>query len=200
VLAPLGIALGVIVAVQVWWSQGYSPSGHAAEHFGGASVVFGVVFVLVVIVWALPTAERRRPGLWGLIAVVAIAGVVNAHANILVVDAIGDETWSIDTVNALGPTREGFDEGHQRGEQAALVGTLAAGGLVVWLGFRRVISRRLCVGAAVSCVLIPYWLFPGFGMVVVAGVLVTRRVRRELSASSRSVHPSPAQAGSSQRW
>jgi hypothetical protein len=189
VVAPLAVALVVVVGVQVWWAQGYSPSGHAAEHFGSASVVFGMAFVLMAIGWALPATERRRPMLWALLGLVALAALVNARANLMVVDAIGDEDWSIDVVNALGPTREGFEEGHELGERAALAGVAAAGALVVWLRFRRVISTRLCVGALVACVVFPFWVFPGFGLVVVAGVLVTRRVRRELDTSIADLQP-----------
>jgi len=184
VLAPLVAVLVVIVGVQLWWSRGYSPTGHAAEHFASASVVFGVAFVLVAIVWALPSAERRHPVLWILMGLVAIAAAVNTYANVLVVDAIGDEDWSIDTVNALGASREGFEEGHELSEPMAMGGVAAAAALVVWLGFRRVISVRLCIGAVIACVLFPYWVFPGLGMVIVGGVLVTRRVRRELATST----------------
>jgi hypothetical protein len=186
VLAPLAGVLVAIIGLQVWWSRGYSPTGHAAEHFSSASVAFGITFVLAAIVWALPDPERRQPVLWVLIALVALAGAVNANGNMLVVDAIGDEHWTLDTVDVLGPTRDGFESGHERAEQGALGGVVAAAALVIWLGFRRVISVRLCVGAVVACVLFPYWVFPGLGIVVVAGVLVTRRVRRELAPSAET--------------
>lgn len=176
-LAPLGAVLAVIIGIQVWWSQGYSPTGHAADHFQSATVVFSMAFVLIAIAWALPVPERRQPRLWALLALVALAAVFNAQGNIQVVDAIGDEDWSLETVDRLGPTRDGFEEGHVRAERAALAGVVAAAALVIWLGTRRVISPRLCVGAVVACVLFPYWFFPGLGLVIVAAVLVIRRVR-----------------------
>jgi hypothetical protein len=178
-VAPLAAILGAIIGLQVWWSQGYSPTGHAAEHLSSASVIFGMAFVMSAIVWGLPRPLRRRPVLWLLLAFVAIAAAFNFQGNMLVVDAIGDESWSLDTVDALGPTREGFDEGHARAELAGLAGVAAAGALCLWLGARRVTTPRLCAGSVVACVLFPYWIFPGFGLVIIAGVLVTRRVRRQ---------------------
>jgi hypothetical protein len=185
--APLVGSFAVIVASQVWWSRGYSPRGHAAEHLGSASLMFGLAFVLVAIVWGLPDRVRRRPTLWVLLALVAVAATLNAQGNIQVVDAIGDEDWSLADVDAFGPTRDGFEEGHARAELGAVGGLIAAAVVIVWLGARRAVSARLCAGALVACVLFPYWLVPGFGLVVVAAFLVTRRLRRELSVPT--LHP-----------
>ena len=182
VCLPLLGILVVIVAVQVWWSRGYSPTGHAAEHFAGASIVFRMAFVLWVIVWALPAPIRRRPGLWVLLGLIAATAIVNASGNLEVVDAIGDEDWSLETVDVLGPTRDGFEEGHQRGEQGGLAGVVVAGALAVWLWARGVISRRLAFGAVVMSVLFPYWIFPGAGLLLLAGMLGTRRLRLERAA------------------
>jgi hypothetical protein len=199
VLAPLAGILAAIIAVQAWWARGYSPTGHASEHFSSATVVFGIAFMLSAVVWALPSRIRRQPALWVLVSLVAVAAVVNAQGNLQVVDAIGNENWSLDDVASLGPIREGFDEGHARAELGGLAGVVAAGSLIVWLGARRVISRRLCLGAVVACVLVPYWIFPGFGLVIVAGVLVTRRVRRDLSRTAQD-QPSKEASTKSEPW
>src|SRR5215210_7258003 len=98
-VAPLAGVLAAIIAVQVWWSRGYSPTGHAADHFQSATVVFSMAFVLVAIVWGLPGPVRRRPLLWALLALVAVAAAFNTQGNIQVVDAIGDEDWSLETVD-----------------------------------------------------------------------------------------------------
>jgi UPF0716 family protein affecting phage T7 exclusion len=182
--APLLAALVALIAVQLWWSRGYSTSGHAAEHLSSATLMFGMAFVLSAIVWALPGRVRDRPGLWVLLAFVAVAAAVNAQGNLQVVEAIGDEDWSLEDVDVFGPTRDGFEEGHDRAEQGGLAGVVAAGAVIVWLGARRVISGRLCIGGVVACLFFPYWLFPGFGLVVVAGFLVVRRVRREREAAA----------------
>ncbi len=189
VSTPLVGALVAIIAVQVWWTRGYSATGHAAEHLASATVMFGVAFVLCAIVWGLPDPVRRRPGLWVLLALVAVAAAFNARGNMQVVDAIGDEHWTLEDVDSLGPTRDGFEAGHDRAEQAALAGVVAASALAVWLGFRRVITPRLCVGAVVACVLFPFWIFPGLGMAIIAGVLVVRRVRRDLAVPTPDLHP-----------
>jgi len=197
VSAPLAAILVAIVAVQVWWARGYSPTGHAAEHLASATVMFGMAFVLSAIVWSLPGRVRRRPALWVLVALVAAAAALNAQGNMQVVDAIGDENWSLEDVDVFGPTRAGFEEGHARAEQGGIAGIAAAGALIVWLGARRVISRRLCIGAVVACLLFPYWMFPGFGLVIVAGVLVTRRVRSELALPT--LEPAQQRPGQARR-
>ena len=63
---PVPLFLAVIVAVQVTSFSRYDAAGHAGGHLSSATAVFGLTFVVAVLLWAQPRAVLQRPELWFL--------------------------------------------------------------------------------------------------------------------------------------
>ena len=167
--------VALAIAIQTVCMSRYDASGHAAGHLGSATAIFPIVAVSAVLLWALPAPGRRRPLVWLALALLVAGGVVVAVGNVRVVDAIGGENWSDDQAGALGASRPGFESGHQlsdKGAFAAVAGSLV---LAVVLWHHRLVSRKAAVVAAIVSVLVPYWIAPGFGIVVLAGAAVRSR-------------------------
>jgi hypothetical protein len=174
---PVAAFLAPVLVAQAIWQAQYDVSGHAAGHLSSATAVFPMVFVSAVLLWALPGRARRDPLLW-LLLITAVAGcLVVLAGNVRVVDAIGGETWSDEQASLLGATRQGFESGHdlaQQGALGAVVATVLAAGLL-WR--RRLTSAKVAAGAAVLSVIFPYWMAPGFGIVVLVVAAVVARAR-----------------------
>lgn len=170
---PIPAVVGVVVAIQVWWSGTYEvPGGHASGHFMNASAIFGFSVAVTVLTWALRREERKQPVLWLLIAAVLAGALVVTIANLRVVDAIGSSNWSNAQADELGPTRPGFVSGHELAERADLFLSVAATALAAWLGWRNAIHR----GFAAVAVLIN--VVGGLGVFVLAFGVVVRRLAR----------------------
>ena len=116
--------------------QRYDLTGHAAEHLGSATALFGIAFLLGVVLWAVPSAVRRRPDLWLLAGVVLVGAIGVTAGNLRVIDAIGAEDWSFEEAEVLGPSRVGFAEGHTLAQWSALLVVAAVLALAVWLWWR----------------------------------------------------------------
>jgi hypothetical protein len=106
-----GFLVPVLVA-QTLWSSRYDVVGHAADHLQSATPVFPMVFLSAVLVWALPGRGRRDLMLWLLLAAAIASCLVVLAGNVRVIDAIGDATWNDAQASQLGPTRPGFESGH----------------------------------------------------------------------------------------
>jgi hypothetical protein len=172
-----GFFLAVVAGQMVWQTQ-FDVAGHAAGHLASAAVVFPMTFVAAVLVFALPASARRDVWLWLMLAAVAVSSLVVMQGNLRVVDAVGDRVWSDEQAGALGPSTPGFESGHHLAELGALAVLVAAVAGAVLLWRRRCVSGRVAVAAAVLSVLFPYWIFPGFGIVVLTIAVVAARVRR----------------------
>ncbi len=181
---PIPALLAAVITVQAVWTSRYTVTGHAAEHLASASPVFGLAFLIGVVVWGVAAASRRTPGLWILVALVIAGAVGVAMGNVRVVDAIGGASWSTEEVELLGPTRPGFVDGHDLAERAALFTVAISILLALWLWRHHAVSGRVCAGAVVLTIIVPYWIFPGAGVVVLAVALVI--------AQLRSAQPPPA--------
>ena len=180
---PLPALIFVVVAVQsLVWNPGHA-SGHAAGHQASASAVFALLAVLSLIVWSAPAALRRRIELWALGSAVLGASLLSTSANMRIVEAIGVDDWSDAEAGALGPARPGFRSGHELAERDMWLVVGAAVLLIVWLRLRRAVSTRVAISAVAANVLIPPWMFAGFGLVVVAVASMIARARRLRLAS-----------------
>jgi hypothetical protein len=182
---PVAAFLVPVLVVQTVWSSRYDVAGHAADHLQSATPVFPMVFLSAVLLWALPGRGRRDPLLW-LLAVAAIAScVVVMVGNVRVIDAIGGATWNDTQASQLGPTRPGFESGHdlaELGAWGAVLATMLAAGLL-WL--RRLVSAKVAVAAAVVSLVFPHFIAPGAGMVVLAVSAAVARSRDLRLAGSR---------------
>lgn len=172
-----GFLVPVLVA-QTLWSSRYDVVGHAADHLQSATPVFPMVFLSAVLVWALPGRGRRDLVLWLLLAAAIASCLVVLAGNVRVIDAIGDATWNDAQASQLGPTRPGFESGHdlaERGAWGAVLATMLAAGLL-WL--RGLVSARVAAAAALVSLVFPHFIAPGAGLVVLAASVAVTRSRR----------------------
>jgi hypothetical protein len=165
---PVAAFLLPVLVVQSLWSARYDVAGHAADHLQSATPVFPMVFLSAVLLWALPRRGRRDLLLWLLVAVAITSCLVVMAGNVRVIDAIGGETWSDTQASRLGPTRPGFESGHELAEVGAwgaVLATMLVAGLL-WL--RRLASAKVAAAAAAVSFLFPHFIAPGAGVVVLA--------------------------------
>ena len=169
---PLPAIVIVVITVQVWWSSRYElPGGHASDHFMNASAIFGFSVAMAVLLWAVPSRDRKQPVLWSLAALVLAAAFTITVANIRIVDAVGSDNWSDAQASSLGPSRPGFTAGHKLADHAGLAITGAALLLVGWMAWRRAVNVVVAAVAALIC------LLGGLGVFVLAIAAVVRRSR-----------------------
>jgi hypothetical protein len=161
---------------KVVFESRYAASEHAAGHLGGSTAIFLGGPVALILLWLL-AGDRRRPlvllgtSLW-------LAGLVGVLVgNVRVVDAIGSANWSDAEASVLGPSRPGFESGHDLADVASLLAV--AGALVVVGAVWRVgrVSTRVAIVSAALCVLTPPWIFPGAGVIILTLTFAWRRSR-----------------------
>jgi len=175
---PVAAFLVPVLVAQTVWSSQYDVAGHAADHLQSATPVFPMAFLSAVLLWALPNRGRRDPLLWLLVAAAIACCLVVLAGNVRVIDAIGGANWNDAQASQLGPTRPGFESGHdlaERGAWGAVLATMLVAGLL-WL--RGLVSARVAVAAAVVSLVFPYFIAPGAGVVVLAVSVALARSRR----------------------
>jgi hypothetical protein len=177
----------VLVAQTVWSSQ-YDLAGHAADHLQSATPVFPMAFLSAVLLWALPGRSRRDPVLWLLLTAAIASCLVVLAGNVRVIDAIGAATWNDAQASQLGPTRPGFESGHDLAELGAWGAVLATMLLAGLLWLRGSVSARVAVAAALVSLVFPHFIAPGAGVVVLVVSVAVARSRR--LAPSREFSPS----------
>ena len=175
---PVAAFLVPVLVAQTVWSFRYDLAGHAADHLQSATPVFPMAFLSAVLLWALPSRGRRDPLLWLLVAAAIACCLVVLAGNVRVIDAIGGANWNDAQASQLGPTRPGFESGHdlaELGAWAAVLATMLVAGLL-WL--RGLVSGRVAVAAALVSLVFPYFIAPGAGVVVLAVSVAVARSRR----------------------
>lgn len=191
---PIPAIVGVVVAVQVWWTAHFNlPGGHASDHFSSATAIFGFSVASAVIVWAVPAQERRNPVLWILAALVVAAALAVTVANVRIVNAIGPHNWSDEQADLLGPSKPGFTEGHRMADQAnlAIFGTAVL--LCGWMAWRRMVPVVVAVIAAFVS------FIGGVGVFLLAIAAVVERARAQRARRTRELLVEPTEAPSD-RW
>ena len=181
---PVAAFLVPVLVAQTVWSSRYDLAGHAADHLQSATPVFPMAFLSAVLVWALPGRGRRDPVLWLMLAAAIASCLVVLAGNVRVIDTIGGATWSDAQASQLGPTRPGFESGHDLAELGGWGAVLVAG--LLWL--RGLVSARVAVAAALVSLVFPHFIAPGAGLVVLVISVAVTRWRR--LAPSRSLSPS----------
>jgi hypothetical protein len=182
---PVAAFLVPVLVAQTVWSSRYDVAGHAADHLQSATPVFPMAFLSAVLLWALPGRGRRDLLLWLLLGTALASCLVVLAGNVRVIDAIGGATWNDAQASQLGPTRPGFESGHELAELGAwgaVLATMLAAGLL-WL--RRLVSAKVAVAAAVVSLVFPYFIAPGAGVVVLAVWVAVARARELRLARSR---------------
>ncbi len=178
----------VVRAVREWWpvvafvavalilqelllSSRYDVGGHAAEHLSSASAPFMAGAMVAIIFWATPVARRQ----WDVIATAALwfgATVLVMFGNLRVVDDL------IATGNSRTPTSAIPDVAdHGLANSAPWYALAAALLLIAALRRRGHIGNRATIGAVALSVVVPPWIVPGAGVIVVAIVRAVHRRR-----------------------
>jgi hypothetical protein len=175
---PVAAFLVPVLVVQAVWSSRYHLAGHAADHLQSATPVFPMAFLSAVLLWALPGRGRRDLLLWLLVVAAIASCLVVLAGNARVIDAIGGATWNDAQASQLGPTRPGFESGHdlaEVGTWGAVLATMLVAGLL-WL--RGLVSARVAVAAALVSRVFPHFIAPGAGLVVLVVSVAVERSRR----------------------
>ena len=183
-VACLRISCGAIV-VQTKVLRDYDAHGHAAGHLSSAQAVFFGSALVAIILWSTASA-RRHPDVWIACGswIAALVGV--AVGNLRVVDAIGSADWTDAQASAFGAGLPGFESGHDLAWTSSSLAVAAAVLLTIVLFVRGHIGRAVAIGAGLSSVVFPPWIFPGVGVLVLAISLCVIRNR---------ALPRPRQAG-----
>jgi hypothetical protein len=157
-----------VLVAQTLWSGRYEVTGHAVGHLQSATPVFPMIFLSAVLLWALPGRGRRDPLLWLLLAAAIASCLVVLAGNVRVIEAIDGATWTNAQASQLGAARPGFESGHdlaQLGAWGAVLATMLTAGRL-WQ--RRLVSAKVAAAAAVVSVVVPSFIAPGAGMVILA--------------------------------
>jgi hypothetical protein len=175
---PVAAFLVPVLVVQTVWSSRYDVAGHAADHLQSATPVFPTAFLSAVLLWAVPGRGRHDLLLWLLVAAAIASCLLVLAGNVRVIDAIGGATWNDAQASQLGPTRPGFESGHdlaELGVWGAVLATMLLAGLL-WL--RGLVSAQVAVAAAVVSLVFPHFIAPGAGLVVLAVSIAVARSSR----------------------
>jgi hypothetical protein len=192
---PIPAMLAPIIAVQIVWFGRYHATGHAAGHLASATMIFGVVFALALIVWATPPHIRRRPALWILAAAVAASALIPTIGNLRVVNAIGGNDWTDNQASAVGPSHPGFVSGHALAERGVWYVIGSAVALAGWLWFVHAVGNGVGTTAIIVSAIFPPWIFPGAGIIVLTVATVIRRAHRLRQAHRNERTPTKAFPG-----
>jgi hypothetical protein len=185
---PVAAFLVPVLVVQTVWSSRYDLAGHAADHLQSATPVFPTAFLSAVLLWAVPGRGRHDLLLWLLVAAAVASCLLVLAGNVRVIDAIGGATWNDAQASQLGPTRPGFESGHDLAELGAWGAVLATMLLAGLLWLRGSVSARVAVAAALVSLVFPHFIAPGAGVVVLVVSVAVARSRR--LAPSREFSPS----------
>jgi len=171
------------VAQEVLLTSRYDVGGHAAGHLGSASIPFMAAAVLTIVVWATPLAARQVDVLVSVVAWFS-ATVVVMVGNLRVVDDLVAAGYSHTPTSAVPDVAD-----HALANSSVWYGVGAALLLVASFRWRRHIGNRTTTGAAIATVLVPPWIIPGAGVVVVA---IARCVARHRERTAADAAPVPS--------
>jgi hypothetical protein len=170
---PALLILSLIVQKTLFESR-YDVSGHAAEHLGSSTTIFFAIPLVLILLWVLE-GDRLRPSIL-LGSAMWLAGLVGVLlGNVRVVDAIGTDDWTFEEADRLGEAQPGYESGHDLAEMSSFVAVAGALLLIASVWRAGVVSGRVAIISAVLSLLIPPWIFPGAGVVVLTFAIVRNR-------------------------
>ena len=168
---PVIIALAVVAQQRLVFSH-YDVGGHAAEHLMGASAPFMAAAVVCILFWTTPRARVQLDlllvcAMWFATTVLVMAG------NLRVVDDLVDAGYSRTPTGSVPDVAD-----HALANSSVWYAWAAA--LVVVLAWRRRrhVGNRATITAAIISVIVPPWIIPGAGVIVLAIVRVVQRAVR----------------------
>ena len=169
-----------LTAQQLLVSSRYDVGGHAAEHLTGASAPFMAAAVLSILVWTTPLARRQVDllvigGIWFATTLLVMLG------NLRVVDDLVAAGYSSTPTGSVPDVAD-----HSLANSSAWYAAAAALVFVAAWRRRRHSGNRATIGAVVATVIIPPWIIPGAGVIVLAIVRLVKRRRVVNSVPSPS--------------
>jgi hypothetical protein len=176
---PIPVAVGLSLLIQrAAYTGRYEVRGHAAGHLSSGSFVFLAVVVAGVLLWSTPAARRSPLVLVGL-AVWLSAGVAIAIGNVLVVDALIDTGQATTSTGGITESST-LSDSHWLANAAPFVAVVGAFVVVFALYLVGAASARLAGVAGVLNVLVPPWILPGSGVILItiACVVLAERTAR----------------------
>lgn len=177
---PAVLALSLVVQEVVLESR-YDVAGHAAGHLSNATAPFFAAAMVVILLWATPAA-RRQPDALLACGAWLVATVCILIGNVRVVDDL--------VAAGLGhaPT-EGLPDvaDHGLANAAPWWAEVAVVAMAAVFWARGHVSRRVAIAAVVVTVLLPPWLNPGVGVVI---LVVARCLARREAIAPADAAPS----------
>src|SRR4051812_25879104 len=160
---PVPVCIAVSLTVQHFvLTSRFDVGGHAADHLASASAPFMSSVVACVLLWTTP-AVRRRVDLICAAALWFAMTVLVAVGNVRVVNDLIDAGYSHAATGAIPDVAD-----HSLANSSTWLAQGAALIVIAAWYLRRLIGVRAAVAAAVITVIVPPWIIPGAGVIVVA--------------------------------
>jgi hypothetical protein len=171
------VLLGSLLVQKLLFESRYDVSGHAGEHLTSATAVFPAFALVAIVLYVTPSA-RRQPLVLATCAIWLATTVLVLVGNLRVVDALvgAGEADTPTSELVAGPA---LDSAHDLANLAPWLAVVAAIALTaaMWRGGH--ISGRVAAGAVFLCVIVPPWIVPGAGVIVVTVACCISFQRRE---------------------
>jgi MYXO-CTERM domain-containing protein len=157
-----------LIAQQLLVTSRYDVGGHAAEHLTGASAPFMAAAILCILFWTTPLARHQADllvigGVWFATTLLVMVG------NLRVVDDLVAAGYSHTPTGSVPDVAD-----HSLANSSVWYAAVAALVLVAAWRRRRHIGNRATIGAVAATVIIPPWIIPGAGVIVLAIVRVVQ--------------------------
>lgn len=163
---PVPVILATSLCTQrIFVESRYDVSGHAAGHLSNATAAFAAFALIAILLYATPPARSQLLVL--VPSVTWLAGTMLVLVgNLRVVDALVDAGLG-DTPTSELVENATIDSAHDLANWSPWLALLAALLLTAALWRSRHVSGPVAIGAAVLSVIVPPWIFPGAGVLVV---------------------------------
>ncbi len=180
-----------LVAQQLVLNSRYDVGGHAAEHLSGASAPFMATAMFGILAWTTPAARRQVDllvggGLWVAMTVLVAVG------NLRVVDDLVAAGYSHTPTGSVPDVAD-----HSLANSSVWYAEAAALLLIAAWRRRRHIGNRVTLAAVGITVIVPPWIIPGAGVILLAIARFVEHGRARVSAPALdgTEHlPEPAEA------
>jgi hypothetical protein len=162
---------GALIAQQILLTSRYDVGGHASGHLANATAPFMAAAVVSILFWATPRACQEMDllalaGLWFATTLLVMVG------NLRVVDDLVAAGYPRTPTGSVPDVAD-----HSLANSSVWYAELAALLFVAAWRRRRHVGNRATIGAVVATVIIPPWIIPGAGVIVLAIVCLVKRGR-----------------------
>ena len=154
---------------------------HARDHLASAQGPFPLIPLIALMIWVIPSPDRRHPLIWVAVLAILVGGVIDVMGNLQVIDAIGDASWNDAQAERLGARRPGFEEGHDLAATGTLIITAGAILFAAAMALTRNVHPVTALASAALTFVFPPFIAPGFGLIVLVVALLRKKNRLERS-------------------